>query len=129
VSEKDGTRTSPFLDNRAATFSPAQNLLQVNADFRVFEDMVARWINVYVEIPGADKTIRAVVHEWFTQQLIESVMSAMALKNTGNWSIQELEKLWTEEALTASVLPRWHIDQQIKRSLGSKLGKATQAAA
>lgn len=129
VSEKDGTRVSPFLDNRAATFSPQQNLLQVNADFRVFVDMVDRWVAAYSEVPGAEATVRAVAHEWFTQQLIESVMSAMALKSTGNWSMQELEKLWTEEALTASVLPRWHIDQNIKRSLGTKLGKATQAAA
>jgi hypothetical protein len=129
VSEKDGTRVSPFLDNRAATFSPAQNLLQINSDFRVFVDMVDRWTSAYGDVPGVTKTVQGVVHEWFTQQLIESVMSAMALKSTGNWSIQELEKLWTEEALTASVLPRWHLDQQIKRSLGTKLGKATQAAA
>jgi hypothetical protein len=106
VSEKDGTRASPFLDNRAATFSPQQNLLQVNADFRVFVDMVDRWAVAYKEVPGAESTVRAVTHEWFTQQLIESVMSAMALKNTGNWSMQELERLWTEEALTAAVLPR-----------------------
>ncbi len=80
-------------------------------------------------MPGAAETVKAVTHEWFTQQLIETVMSAMALKNSGNWSLQELEKLWSEEALTAAVLPRWHVDQNIKRSLGTKLGKQTQAAA
>jgi DNA (cytosine-5)-methyltransferase 1 len=40
----------------------------------------------------------------------------------GNWSEQEVEKLWSEEALTAAVLPRYHVDERIKRSLGSKLG-------
>jgi hypothetical protein len=129
VSEKNGTRTSPFLDNRAATFSPQQNLLQINADFRVFVDMVDRWAAVYSEVPGVEKTVESVVHEWFTQQLVEAVMSAMALKSTGSWSMQELEDLWTESALTAAVLPRWHIDQNIKRSLGSRLGKANQVAA
>ncbi len=128
VSEKEGTRSSPFLDNRAATFSPQQNLLQINADFRVFEDMVDRWQSKYTDVPGAEGTVRSVVHEWFTQQLIETVMSAMALKSTGNWSMQELEKLWTEESLTAATLPRWHVDGQIKRSLGHRLGKLTNAA-
>jgi hypothetical protein len=54
------------------------------------------------------------VHEWFEQQLIEAVMNAQALKSTGKWSIQELSELWSEAALTAAVLPRWHIDQSIK---------------
>ena len=31
--------------------------------------------------------------------------------------------MWTEEALTAAVLPRYHIDISVKRALGSKLGK------
>lgn len=129
VTEANGTRVPPFLDNRAATFSPQQNLLTINADFRVFADMVERWASAYSEVPAATETVKAVTHEWFTQQLIEAVMSAMALKNSGNWSMQELEKLWSEEALTAAVLPRWHVDQNIKRALGQKLGKPTHQAA
>lgn len=129
VTVEDGTRTSPFLDNRAASFSPQQNLLTINADFRVFVDMVDRWTVAYGDVPGAPETARAVTHEWFTQQLIEAVMSAMALKNSGSWSMQELERLWSEEALTAAVLPRWHVDQNIKRALGQKLGKPAQQAA
>jgi hypothetical protein len=66
--------------------------------------------------------VKEVVHEWFEQQLIEAVMSAHALKQTGGWSVPELEELWDESALTAAVLPRWHIDQTIKRTLGMRLG-------
>jgi hypothetical protein len=127
--EKKGTRSSPFLDDRAATFSPQLNLLQINGDFRVFVDMVDRWRNAYQGVPGADAVVEVVVREWFTQQLMEAVMSAMALKTTGKWSYDELQKLWSEEALTAAVLPRWHIDQSIKRNLGSQLGKAPKAEA
>jgi hypothetical protein len=35
--------------------------------------------------------------------------------------------LWSEEALTAAVLPRWHIDQSIKRQLGHRLGSLKAA--
>lgn len=128
ISAEDGTRTPPDLDDRAAKFLLPQNLLMINADFRAFTDMIDRWTTAYAHIPGARNTVKDVVQEWFEQQLIEAVMSALALKSTGKWSIQELEKLWSEEALTAAVLPRWHIDQSIKRHLGQRLGSLRTAA-
>jgi hypothetical protein len=127
VTVEDGTRTPPDLDDRAAKFLLQQNTLLINADFRVFTDMIDRWTHAYQHLPGAKSTVKEVVHEWFEQQLIEAVMSAQALKSTGKWSLQELEELWSEEALTAAVLPRWHIDQSIKRNLGQRLGSLRAA--
>src|SRR5581483_2616575 len=118
VSVENGTRIPPDLDDRAAKFLLQQNRLLINADFRVFTDMIERWTRAYNHVSAAEGTVKDVVHEWFEQQLIEAVMSAQALKRTGTWSLQELEKLWSEEALTVAVLPRWHIDQSIKRNLG-----------
>ena len=43
-------------------------------------------------------------------QLIDAVMSALALKQGGKWSFEEIKQLWSEESLTAAVLPRYHID-------------------
>lgn len=122
VSVQDLTRAPDDMDDRAAKYIREQNLLMINADFRVFTDMVERWEKAYREVAGGSTLVKEVVHEWFEQQLIEAVMSAQALKQTGNWSINELEELWDESALTAAVLPRWHIDQTIKRTLGMKLG-------
>lgn len=128
ISADEGTRLVGDLEDRAARFLLGQNTLLINADFRVFTDMVDRWSGNYKQLPGATLAVKEVVHEWFEQQLIETVLSAQALRNTGKWSIQELEKLWSEEALTASVLPRWHIDQSVKRVLGQRLGSLRQAA-
>lgn len=127
VSIEDKTRIPPDLDDRAAKFLLQQNLLMINSDFRVFTDMVERWSEAYSHVPGARSTVKEVVHEWFEQQLIEAVMSAQALKNTSKWSLQELESIWSEAALTAAVLPRWHIDQSIKRNLGHRLGSLKAA--
>jgi hypothetical protein len=127
VSVDDGTRAPPDLDDRAAKFLVQQNLLMINSDFCVFTDMIDRWNGAYSHIPGADSTVKEAVHEWFEQQLIEAVMSAQALKNTGKWSLQELESLWDEAALTATVLPRWHIDQSVRRNLGGRLGSLKQS--
>lgn len=122
VSIHDGSRTKDFLEDRAAKYLPQGNTIQANADFRVFADMIARWKKFYAYVPSAEPVIESVVREWFQQQLVEAVLGALALRRSGNWSEQEAEELWSEPALTAAVLPRYHVDERIKRSLGSKLG-------
>lgn len=122
VSVVDGSRTSDFLEDRAAKYLPEANTIQGNADFRVFRDMIARWRKFYSFLPTAEPVVEAIVKEWFQQQLVETVLGALALRKSGNWSEQEVQELWSENALTAAVLPRYHVDERIKRSLGSKLG-------
>ena len=70
----DGTRTPDLLEDRAAKYLPDQNLLQINGDFRVFTDMVDRWCERYADVPGARDVIEHVVHEWFEQALVETVL-------------------------------------------------------
>ena len=123
VSLHDNTRTRDLLEDRAAKYLPEANTIQANADFRVFTDMVARWKKFYSHAPSAEPVIQSVVKEWFQQQLVETVLGALALRRSGgNWSEQEVANLWTEDALTSAVLPRYHVDERIKRTLGSKLG-------
>lgn len=128
VIQADGSRSSGDMDDRAARYLPDQNLLLINGDFRAFTDMIDRWVDRYSHVPGCRAAIEDVTREWFEQQLIETVMSALALKQGGKWSMQELAALWEETALTAAVLPRYHIDMNIKRVLGQKLGRIAQAA-
>jgi hypothetical protein len=128
VSLEDNTRNPGELEDRAAKYLPEFNLIRVNGDFRAFTDMVERWENFYKDVPGAAPAVKQVVREWFTQQLMETVMSALALKQGGKWSLEEIKLLWDENALTAAILPRYHIDMNIKRSLGQKIGKIPSAA-
>jgi hypothetical protein len=116
------------LEDRAARYLPGQNILLINGDFRAFTDMISRWTDRYGHVPGCKITVEEIAHEWFEQQLVETVMSALALKQGGKWSMQELGELWNETALTAAVLPRYHIDMSIKRVLGQRLGRIVQAA-
>lgn len=122
VSVDDRTRSEGDMEDRAGKYLRDQNLLIINSDFRVFRDMIGRWESAYAPVAGASPVVKEVVHEWFEQQLIEAVMSAHALKQTGGWSVPELEELWDESALTAAVLPRWHIDQSVRRMLAHRLG-------
>ena len=124
----DGSRSAGDLEDRAARYLPDQHLLLINGDFRAFTDMIDRWTDRYSHVPGSKGAVEEVAREWFEQQLIETVMSALALKQGGKWSMQELAQLWDETALTAAVLPRYHIDMSIKRVLGQRLGRVAAAA-
>ena len=81
-----------------------------------------RWCKQYSHVPGAHDVVQDVVREWFEQQLIETVMGVQALRDARQWTVQDVEKTWSEEALTAAVMPRYHIDIAVKRALGAKLG-------
>jgi hypothetical protein len=122
ISVGDGTRTPPDLEDRAAKFLPQQNMILANGDFRVFVDMIDRWCKQYSHVAGARETVQDVVREWFEQQLIETVLGVQALRDARQWSVQDVEKTWSEEALTAAIMPRYHIDIAVKRALGAKLG-------
>jgi hypothetical protein len=49
-------------------------------------------------------------------------MGAQALRDARQWTFEDVQRLWSEEALTAAVLPRYHVDIAVKRALGAKLG-------
>jgi hypothetical protein len=122
VSAENGTRTPGDLEDRAAKFLLQKDLILANADFRVFNDMIERWSAKYKHVPGTREVVKNVVQEWFQQQLVEAVMGAQALRDARQWTIEDLKRLWSEEALTTAVLPRYHVDLAIKRALGAKLG-------
>ena len=84
--------------------------------------MVNRYLKLYEDTPGASSHVESVVREWFTQQLIEAILGIQSLKDSREWTIEDISKGWSEEALTAAVMPRYHVDLAIKRVLGQRLG-------
>lgn len=128
ISLIEGTRPPGDLEDRAAKYLKKENLILVNSDFRIFKDMVKRWTAQFSATPGVAETVAEVVREWFEQSLVEVVLSANALRGSQYWADNKIDELLSEEGLTAAVLPRYHIDYSIKRSLGSKLGAIKQRA-
>ena len=122
ISVEDGTRQKDDLEDRAARYIAAQNKVLINADFRVFTSMEERWEKKYGNNRINRTSIRNAVRQWFEQQIIEMIISVHSLSQTSKWSDQETEQMLNEEALTAAVLPRYHIDNSIKRELGSTIG-------
>lgn len=123
LSRANGTREEGDLEDRAARFVPERNLLQVNEDFRVFQDTITRYADQYPGVPSARSVVLEIAQEWYSQQLVEVVVSARALAESSPlWPYDKVEKLWSEESLTAAVLARFHIDTMVKRTVRSRLG-------
>lgn len=80
-------------------------------------------------LPGAGDVIRDNVRKWFEQALVETVLGAQSLKNSPQWAMDDIAQLWSEEALTAAVLQRYHIDIALRRALGTKLGSLKESVA
>ena len=127
VSEENGKRQLGDLEDRAAKYLPEQHCLMINEDFRVFAQMIDRWCIKYGDSSAIRTVVTSVVKEWFEQALVEAVLGAKALEG-GPWNVDDFDDLLSPEALTAVVLPRYHIDVAVSRVLGSKLGSLKKIA-
>jgi len=53
----------------------------------------------------------------------ETVVDLQALERTSpEWSSGEVAKAMSEEGLTAPAMPRYHVINSVRRTLGAKLG-------
>lgn len=115
--------------DRAAHYIHEMNRLLINEDFRVFTGFVERWEKQYRGMAAAKQIITEVVREWFEQQLIEVIYSVDFLRGDKEWSEADIAAMVSDEALTAAVLPRYHIEMAVRRTLGSKLGSVKERTA
>jgi hypothetical protein len=125
VSVADGTREQGEMEDKAARYLEDQHILKINADFRVFTDMVEHWVREYAKergtVPGVREIVRDAVHGWYEQALTETVIGLQALRGSKEWPTNALQDAWSESALTAVVMQRYHPYNAIKRELGTKI--------
>lgn len=124
VSVHDGTRKYGDIEDRAAKYLEDQNLLMINADFRVFNDMVERFVKDFGDVPGIRDAVVEAVRTWFEQSLVETIMGVHALRNSKEWSVQDIADALSEISLASAVMQRYHILNAVKRHLGIKFGAA-----
>jgi hypothetical protein len=128
VSVEDHTRELGDIEDRAAHYVSEQNALLINADFRAFNDMIDHWWKQFDRRTEVKAIILDAVRGWFEQELVETVLGVKALEASKEWSRDDIKSALSDEALTAAVMPRYHVNNSIKRELGTKLGRLTKAA-
>jgi hypothetical protein len=130
VSMKDGRTEDDGMEDKAAKFIQNQNTLLVNADFRVFKDMITRLSKEKDTGFGAgvESVVEEVVHQWFEQALVETVIGVQQMRGSKEWGPEEIEKALLPEALTSAVMQRYHVYIACRRDLGAKFGKFAPAS-
>jgi hypothetical protein len=101
----------------------------INKDFWVFTEFVTHWEKQYKSVPVARTIITEVAREWFQQTLTGVIYSVDYLRGDKLWSDKDVSSVLSPEALTAAVLPRYHIEMAVRRTLGSKLGSVKDRVA
>jgi hypothetical protein len=126
VSIKEGTREQGEMEDKAARYLEEQHVLKINADFRVFTDMIQHWVDTYSkehgQVVGLRETVRESVHNWYQQALTETIIGLQALRGSKEWPTDSLQDAWSEAALTSVVMQRYHPYNCIRRELGTKIG-------
>ena len=92
---------------------------------KVFADMESSWTGKpeAAGVPNPCAVVKEVVREWFEQSLIESILGVQQLVGSKEWNNQDLDDALSEEALTAAVMPRYHVNNSVRRAMGTKFGK------
>ena len=114
VSESEASH----LRSRAAHFDVDRKFLEVNQDFSVFRELVEYGLNLIS--PEHRDTHRSrtetMAKQLYLTQLVWTVMSAMAsFRHREGWRGEGFDKLIGDEALTAAVLPRVYLLNDMKR--------------
>jgi len=110
-------------EDRAAVYVREKNIIFANSEFRVFGDMINRVVDQH-GIASSDeevKIVREVVHEWYGQVLVESVIRSWNFEHEVKWQDKDYDQLISPESLTMAVLPFTFIDSRIRQVVGTKL--------
>ena len=116
VSESEASH----LKSRAASFVVEQNFLEVNQDFSVFQELVQHGLDL-IKPDRRDnyrERVEDVAKRLYLTQLVWTVLSALAsFRYKEGWREGGFEKLISSEALTAAVLPRVYLLNEMKRTI------------
>ena len=118
VSESEASH----LKSRAAHFDVERNFLEINQDFSVFQELLDYGLNLIKPERRELHRNRAetIAKQLYLTQLVWTVMSAMAsFRHREGWTGGQFDKLVSDEALTAAVLPRVYVLNDVKRYVKS----------
>lgn len=128
ISSADGSRGPGELEGRAALYTKETNRLTINADFWVFVNIVTRLANEYGDDETSVSQIRKIRNLAIETCLTEVIIGGKALVGSGKvlkagWRPDDIDSLWSPEALTAVALPCANNIEWMRRRLAMGLGR------
>jgi hypothetical protein len=112
---------------REATPKYPSGIIYVNRDFDVMEKLIEESVNLYFPTDESKEralpAVRSIVELVYTAQILFAVMTyrhSFMIGHGSNWPEEDSRKLVSPEALTAIVLARPGMREQIKRRINGK---------
>lgn len=111
--------------DRAAEYVREENEIFANTEFRVFSDMIDRFVD---EVGASDdaqvELVQDTVREWYEQVLTEAVIRSWNFEHEQMWQDSEYRQLVSPESLTMAVLPFTFLLGRIRQGIGVKIGRS-----
>ena len=124
----DGSRGIGELDDRAARYLAGPGVILANQDFRVIQDTIQQCLKPYKQIPAARQVVEQTVRDWYGFYLQQTVIMGESLRGSERWVGPCIKQLLSEEALTASILTKWSIMEQVKKDVAIRIRESRKAS-
>lgn len=117
---ENGTRNEGELEDRAAEYVAAKDVLIINGDFRIYSDL----LDQLKSEKGAGNLAREKAIEYYVMReykftLLEATMRTKLLNDNPHWSRPEIEdKCLSPEGLTESVMSNYHLHYMLHQNIG-----------
>lgn len=126
IAEQASERPEEMYPDQAGWFAQP-NTINLSLDFGGLRDFVQRFVAEYPESLATRAMIAGVVLSWWSQTLKEAVHGLRTLAHSRVWTREKASTILTGESgpaiLTTAVMPRYLVNQAIKREIVGKLGK------
>lgn len=107
------------LKNRAGRFTPESKSLVLNADFPIYTSLIEEARSLIAEDKRSkhEARLETIVRRPYMLQVVWALLSAMHFRSREGWVGAEFDKLISPESITAAVLPRKYIIDDIRRNV------------
>ena len=124
---EDG-REEGDLEDRMGRYTKTTNILELNADFRGFKDLIDRAIEFRGAQgdPSVQEIIRKAAKALVETVVVDHIVAGYRLQGSKHWDDDDIGTIYSEEAITASVMSETLIFKELKWLVGQELQQHPQ---
>jgi hypothetical protein len=124
VSEADGTRVPPMLEDRAAAFLRRTGIVHLNADFRGYRALLNYLNRRHADIPGGAALVETETRAACEDLVIEFIVGTLRLRSAPHWTTDAEDHVLDDRALTGCLMQHATMLAAISERLHRKVRKA-----
>jgi hypothetical protein len=124
VTETDGTRVPPMLEDRGATFLRRESIVQLNADFRGYQALLKYLRTRHADVPGGAALVEAETRIACENLIIEFIVGLLRLRSAPHWTTEAEDHVLDDRALTGCLMQHATLVAAISERLHRKVRRA-----